>query len=1248
MRLIEDGPEIPEDLLASRDEGKALFFCGAGVSAPSGLPGFSRLTEMVISALRADSTIQSMGQMSFDARFQRLVGKFGRAAVEESLFNALTASKGTACTSHRDLIDLATDRSGRLQLVTTNFDHLFEHAGRRIGKPIVAPFLPDLTLADFNGLVYLYGRLRAPEPGVINNYVVTSADFGRAYLAEGWATRFMRDLRKQSTIVFVGYSADDPPMGYLLQGMHANNNAALPRLYTFTSDRSSLGQWEEKGVIPIIYRQSDDHADLWATISAWAKATKNPDQWRGRLLSLARRSPSTLKPFERRQIVHLVSTADGARAFASANPPPPAAWLGVFDIGVRRSRPFRQTWHEADEVDPLTLFGLDNDPPRLEGQRQSSDDQGGDDVLRWRSGDLSNPERQRITPWDARSQARLTPRLFALSQWIARVMHQPDAVWWAAGAGTPHPDLAGQLRDRLDRQSDIPDLARLFWRRWLEAASLEDWDEYGGRWFELERRIAVDGWDSSTLREFARALQPRFKFTRGILGSSPPPGNQWRSLRGRFFDIEASIEAPGSDIAIPMEQLPAIVEIARNSLAQLVTMETELQGAGLAHFRNTPSLHPERDQTPLLERRGMFVWFAGLFNRLIEAYPDAASKEWRHWPDGDPDIFGKLVIWGAMFPKLSSGSMAAERILRLPDDVFWKERSAREMLFTLRARWPDFDVGERREIELRISGGPPRWRKETSTDHRRRKASTAASMFGWLKKEGCELSNVSTRALPRLIAANPQWRETWADNAAMSFDARTGWVEVNTDTRQLERMAPAAVIAMAAQMDGYEREAFREDRPFRGLVENFPLRALAALRSGQRRKSVPVNLWMQLLDYWPDNASQRLNLLFAGAISVLPFEAINELRYYLPRWLEKHLGAIIVQNQKLALECYDRVALAFSQARPELLQSSLGQLSGGSEVQPRSEVSVDKSINAPAGRLAEALLAMLGEVTESGSLPAWFVQRAEHLLALPGQGAGHAVCTFSRRLGWFLHWARPWAEKHLLALLNPEHALAEAAWHGFTGGGRSLQFEDWLQIKPWFDRVLARSSPWTLDPESRRVAIHYFASLSLPAGQEPSLFSSLEARSILRQVSDDDRLHVLHYLAMHLGKPGAWAPVGSLLENAWPKELEFRSVDAIVSSFANLAIAAGEEFQLAFRAVRPFLRAIRQHSMHLARLSRIAGEQVNLAQRFPVESLLLADILVGDGEVAYGLAKLLNELSEADPKIRRNNSWQRLAALSGI
>lgn len=54
MRFITNGPEILDRLVQSHEDGKVVFFCGAGISYPAGLPGFDGLTRRLFEDLGED------------------------------------------------------------------------------------------------------------------------------------------------------------------------------------------------------------------------------------------------------------------------------------------------------------------------------------------------------------------------------------------------------------------------------------------------------------------------------------------------------------------------------------------------------------------------------------------------------------------------------------------------------------------------------------------------------------------------------------------------------------------------------------------------------------------------------------------------------------------------------------------------------------------------------------------------------------------------------------------------------------------------------------------------------------------------------------------------------------------------------------------------------------------------------------------------------------------------------------------
>ena len=51
MQFIKNGPDTPEELLEAQEEGWVVFFCGAEISRPAGLPGFDGLVDKIYDAL---------------------------------------------------------------------------------------------------------------------------------------------------------------------------------------------------------------------------------------------------------------------------------------------------------------------------------------------------------------------------------------------------------------------------------------------------------------------------------------------------------------------------------------------------------------------------------------------------------------------------------------------------------------------------------------------------------------------------------------------------------------------------------------------------------------------------------------------------------------------------------------------------------------------------------------------------------------------------------------------------------------------------------------------------------------------------------------------------------------------------------------------------------------------------------------------------------------------------------------------
>ena len=340
MRFKADGPAIPDILLEERDAGNVVFLCGAGVSIPAGLPGFVDLTRHVIDEVdppqdseirRAfgpwidkNSTVPRGVRLGLDHLFQLLNREYGRERVARIVWERL-ATVDSNCTREHDIVaHISANAEGHPQVVTTNFDRLFESAlGERANLIYKPPMYPDLRHGiPATGITYLHGRLADAESDT-HDYILSSADLGRAYLAEGWATGFIQQLLQRHTVVLLGYRAEDPPVQYLFQGLGSTGRQTANRLFAFDEgSRDEVeGKWRDRGVQAIPY--GDNHEALWETLEAWADRADNPTAWRSAVVELSGNGPRELAPYERGMVAHLVRTSIGAKQFADAQPARP-------------------------------------------------------------------------------------------------------------------------------------------------------------------------------------------------------------------------------------------------------------------------------------------------------------------------------------------------------------------------------------------------------------------------------------------------------------------------------------------------------------------------------------------------------------------------------------------------------------------------------------------------------------------------------------------------------------------------------------------------------------------------------------------------------------------------------------------------------------------------------------------------------------------------------------------------------------
>ena len=279
--FVLNGPNIPEPLLQAHEEGQVIFFCGAGISTCAGLPLFKGLVDEIYTQLgcqKTQSEKSAYDKEQFDVTIKLLEKRIpmGRKKVRSTLHKILKPElrKKNALTTHRALLQLAMNRKKDTRIVTTNFDHLFKKAiaKEKLSVPsLAAPFLPVPKTSRWNGLVYLHGLLpdKKDDRGM-DRLVLSSGDFGLAYLTERWAARFVSELFRNFIVCFVGYGINDPVLRYMMDALAADKllGEETRKSYAFAgyknTDKDTISaEWEAKEVCPILYKISNnDHSML--------------------------------------------------------------------------------------------------------------------------------------------------------------------------------------------------------------------------------------------------------------------------------------------------------------------------------------------------------------------------------------------------------------------------------------------------------------------------------------------------------------------------------------------------------------------------------------------------------------------------------------------------------------------------------------------------------------------------------------------------------------------------------------------------------------------------------------------------------------------------------------------------------------------------------------------------------------------------------------------------------------------------
>ena len=1252
MQFVKRGPDIPEQLLQAHEDGHVVFFCGAGISYPAGLPTFAGLVEQLYEEMRIDPDPVEAGAIKggqYDTAVGLLEAKVrgGRQTVREALARILTPNLAArnATTTHRALLTLGRSRDGRTRLITTNFDRLFEEVISTMQLSVErfrAPLLP-IPKNRWDGLVYLHGLLTAnPSASDLERLVVSSGDFGLAYLTERWAARFVSELLRNYTVCFVGYSINDPVLRYMMDALAADRvlGESPPEMFAFGSyskgkqaDRAR--EWQAKNVTPILYREHSHHAYLHRTLRAWSETYRDGARGKEQIVvecAIARPLASTEQDDFVGRLIWALSDPSGlpARRFAELNPVPSLDWLeplsddrfGHADLG-RFGVPPKAI------VDEKLAFGLTRRPSPYDLAPSMALVDSGTDQSRWDN------------------------VMVQIAQWLIRHLDDPALLLWLVKrGGSLHDGMARCIEYRLvelaqlETNDDQDELERIranapsaiprpgmrtLWhlllagrvRTWVDDRALYYW----------RQRFNRDGLTTTLRLELREKLTPRVSLREPF----PWPDedreevDEPRHIR-RFVEADIVLSTNHvrptlkelADDELWTEALPDLLPDFTGLLRDALDLWRELGYADDKNdlsYASQPSIseHPQntgfRDWTVLIELT-RDAWLA-----MCARSPEGASAAAEAWWHISYPTFRRLAFFAATHHDVISRRQALDWLLADESWWLWSPETLREAMRLLVALAPRLEEAELAQLEQAILTGPPRvmyradiepelWVRIQERDTWLRLAKVTGA--------GARLSVNGAERMETLSAQYPDWQ-----HAENERDELSAWIGDGSEWREYvstPRETPELIEWLKANAD---TDPWQGDDWSERCREEFHATA-SALSELALQGIWPRRRWREALQAWSDD--ELIDRSWDGMAAVLaraPAEALQALSHPVSWWLRA-------------------VAKTCEGEEETFLSLCDGVLELDYEDEDDSDDAVGRAINHPVGLVTDALLRWWYQkpLEDDQGLADNLKSRFSRICDTRIRKLRHGRVLLAANIVALFRVDPNWATRNVLPLFEWQLSRAEArsAWEGFL----------W---SPRLYRALAEA----LKPAFLDTANHYselgghdaqYSSLLTFAALDPGdVFTRRELARATAALTQEGRDNAAEILVQGLKGAGVQAAdywrnrVAPYLRSVWPRMHDVAS-PSIAESFAHACVEAGDAFPEALEEVRNWLQPLAFPERIVHRL-----HELNIHQRFPGPTLEFLNVLIGDDThwPPQHLLACMDTIRAAEPQLEGDHRFQRLA-----
>lgn len=1235
--FVTNGPDIPERLLQAHEDGRVVFFCGAGISYPAGLPNFSGMVDKVYAELgtpqkriEEEAYNNERYDMVLDLLERRYPGQ--RFAVRKALLKVLMPkwNKKGAKATHQALLQLAIDHKGKTKLVTTNFDRIFKSIITQ-HKPEIpsfdAPLLPIPKHSRWNGVVHLHGLLpTSPDETALNRLVLTSGDFGLAYLTERWAARFVSELFRNYTVCFVGYSINDPVLRYMMDALAADEllGETRPEAYAFASfhegerDQARI-EWETKGTIPLLYEVpsgTQDHSALHLTLKEWADTYRDGVHGKKMIITQHASTPpltQSRSDFAVGRVLWALTDELAAKHFADLNPVPSLEWL----------EPLAKSQFGHDD---LARFGV---VPKSEKDNKLS------------FSFINRPAPYTHAAWMSISDtSALTSQwdrpMSYLAYWLTRHLDDPKLILWLSRqSGKLREQFIGLVRNRINYLDQLANngkqveleriragaskaipghLMRILWRLLLSGcvkSSKINSDLYD--WF---RQFEQDGLTPSLRIELRRFLRPLVVLREPFRwGEDQEDSHEAKSIKDLvdwdivlLSDHAHSILQDWEKKPDWQKVLPVLLKDFTLLLTDALDLMRELGGAedksdfsyihhpSISEHKQNRSFH---DWTVLIEL-SRDAWLA-----TVKTNPGQAKYVAEGWWEVPYPLFKRLAFFAATQSDVITPSHALKWLLADNNWWLWSMETRREVIRLLVALTPKLSPSEMADLERAILKGPPRKMFKDGLDSQ-----------DWLR--------IVDRGIGLRLAKMHSTGEVLGHNARIKLDELTlhypRWQLAEDERDEF----PSWII------DGDELRLHEDEENWSNRCrEDFPTTSneLTALA---KEGEWPIERWREALQVWAEVELIEQSWSIVQVISKAPDNVIHELLHSLSWWL--------------------RAQAKFFQSNEEIFFVLIRRIL---KLELQNEVYEDDdlllwAINHPIGLVTEALLDW------------WYRQESKYTEGLKDEVKPiftdlcdtkvvkyrHGRVLLAANVIALFRVDEKWAREYLLSLFDWQSSEALAVWEGFLWSPRLYQPFLSAIKQPLLETVTHYKK---LGKHAEKYA-EFLTFIALDPGKTFTTEELAEATSKL----PIDGLHsaaqtvtrALESVDKQRGE--YWRNrVNPYLKSVWPKTREVMT-PTISEVLCRLCVAAQDAFPEAFEVLQHWLQPV-EHPFYLI----ITLHKSKLCKIFASDALLFLNAIINDNVqlLPKELKQCLDDIEKADEELTKEPSFVRLAQLverSGI